>query len=144
MVQGGLAFSFTSEAPQRRDIMASTHSSIATDSETDLRKVVGNDATAEFEADPKFVDSNPTESASSENVEVQRETDDVEDSEEEEDELDDEEEDDEEEDDEDDEDEDDDDDDVEDGVDEDDLDDEDMDTDEVADPALRKKVLVSA
>jgi hypothetical protein len=115
--------------------MTSTHSSIATDSETDLRKVVGDDATADFEADPKFVDSNPAEGVSSENVEVQRDTDDVEDSDEEDDELDEEDEDEE----------DDDEDDVDEGVDEDDLDeDDDMDTDEVADPALHKRVLISA
>ena len=63
--------------------MAPTHSSIATDSEKDLRDVVGPDATADFEDDPKFIDSDPTSTASSENVAVQRDTDDLEDSEEE-------------------------------------------------------------
>jgi hypothetical protein len=64
--------------------MARTHSSIATDSEEALRSVVGPDATADFEADPKFDDTDPAATASSSNVAVQRDTDDVEDSEEEE------------------------------------------------------------
>lgn len=55
----------------------------ATDSARELRNTVGDDATAEFENDPKFVDGNPTASASSENLAVQRDTDDTEDSEEE-------------------------------------------------------------
>jgi ribonuclease E len=157
MVQDGLAGIHNRDI-SKETLMANTHSSIATDSAAELRKLVGDDATADFEADPKFVDSNPTETASSENVEVQREADDVEDSEEEDDdELDEEDEDeededddveddelDEEDDDEDEDDEDDDEDDIEEGVDEDDLDDDDMDTDEVADPALRRKILVRA
>jgi hypothetical protein len=155
MVQDGLAGIHNRDI-SKETLMANTHSSIATDSAAELRKLVGDDATADFEADPKFVDSNPTETASSENVEVQREADDVEDSEEEDDdefdEEDEEDEDDdveddeldEEDDDEDEDDEDDDEDDIEEGVDEDDLDDDDMDTDEVADPALRRKILVRA
>ena len=55
----------------------------ATDSTRELRNTVGDDATAEFENDPKFVDSNGTAFASSENLAVQRDTDDTEDSEEE-------------------------------------------------------------
>jgi hypothetical protein len=155
MVQDGLAGIHNRDI-SKETLMANTHSSIATDSAAELRKLVGDDATADFEADPKFVDSNPTETASSENVEVQREADDVEDSEEEDDdefdEEDEEDEDDdveddeldEEDDDEDEDDEDDDEDDIEEGVDEDNLDDDDMDTDEVADPALRRKILVRA
>jgi hypothetical protein len=55
----------------------------ATDSARDLRNLVHDDATADFESDPKFVDSNPTENASSENLAVLRDTDDEEDSEDE-------------------------------------------------------------
>jgi hypothetical protein len=55
----------------------------ATDSSTDLRALVGDDATADFESDPKFTDSDPTASASSENLAVQRDTDDTEESDEE-------------------------------------------------------------
>lgn len=76
----------------------------ATDSARDLRNLVGDDVTADFETDPKFVDSNPTEDASSENLAAMRDTDDEEESD---DELEDEEDDEEYEDDEDDEDEDD-------------------------------------
>jgi len=50
-----------------------------TDSADSLRELVGDDATATFEDDPRFVGSNPTEDAGSENVEVQRDMDDVED-----------------------------------------------------------------
>jgi len=64
--------------------MARTHSSIALDSEEALRKAVGPDATAAFESDPKFIPSDPTATASSENIAVQRDTDDTADSEEEE------------------------------------------------------------
>ena len=60
----------------------------ATDSAAELRDLIGDDSTATFESDPKFVDSNPGEDGSSENVEEQRDTDDVEDSDEEEDEVD--------------------------------------------------------
>lgn len=44
----------------------------ATDSATDLHRILGDDATATFEDDPNFVESNPTGKASSENVEEQR------------------------------------------------------------------------
>ena len=67
--------------------MKSTETSIATDSAAELHNLIGDDATATFESDPKFVDSNPTESASSGNIEVQRDTDDTEDSDEEDDEI---------------------------------------------------------
>jgi hypothetical protein len=73
----------------------------ATDSARDLRDLVRDDVTADFETDPKFVDSNPTANASSENLAALRDTDDEEESD---DELEDEEDDDELEDDEDDED----------------------------------------
>jgi len=52
----------------------------ATDSARDLRNLVHDDATAEFETDPKFDDSNPTANASSENLAAMRDTDDEEDS----------------------------------------------------------------
>ena len=52
----------------------------ATDSARDLRNLVGDDVTADFESDPKFVDSSPTADASSENLAVLRDTDDEEDS----------------------------------------------------------------
>ena len=52
----------------------------ATDSARDLRNLVGDDVAADFESDPKFVDSNPTADASSENLAVLRDTDDEEDS----------------------------------------------------------------
>jgi hypothetical protein len=70
--------------------VAKTHSSIATDSAAELNGLVGDDATATFENDPKFVDSNPGGAGSSENVEEQRAEDDVEDSDEEVDDADDE------------------------------------------------------
>jgi hypothetical protein len=73
--------------------MAASKTPIATDSAAELHDLIGDDATATFESDPKFIDSDPTDNASSENIEVQRDTDDTEDSEEEEDELEDEEED---------------------------------------------------
>ncbi len=104
---------------------------IATDSARELHNRIGDDATATFESDPNFVNSNPTGNASTENVTVQRDTDDTEDSDDEEDDEETDEEDEEEEIDED-EDEDDDEDDIDPGVDEDDLDDDDMDTDQVA------------
>ncbi len=71
----------------------------ATDSARNLRNLVGDDVTADFETDPKFVDSNPSANASSENLAALRDTDDEEESD---DELEDEEDDDELEDDEDD------------------------------------------
>lgn len=52
----------------------------ATDSARDLHDLVGDDATAEFENDPKFEDSDPTASASSESLAAMRDTDDEEDS----------------------------------------------------------------
>lgn len=55
----------------------------ATDSSRDLRRLVGDDATADFENDPTFAESNPTASASSENLALQRDTDDLEESEDE-------------------------------------------------------------
>lgn len=49
--------------------MASTsENSPSTDSATTLRNLVGNDPTATFENDPRFVESNPTGNASSENL----------------------------------------------------------------------------
>lgn len=57
--------------------MPATKPTPATDSATDLRRLVGDDATADFESDPKFIDSNPTADASSENLAVQRDTDDT-------------------------------------------------------------------
>ena len=52
----------------------------ATDSARDLHNLVGDDVTADFETDPKFVDSDPTADASSENLAALRDTDDEEDS----------------------------------------------------------------
>jgi hypothetical protein len=77
--------------------MASTKPLPATDSASVLRELTGDDATATFESDPKFVDSNPGADGSSENVEEQRDTDDLEDSDEEEEDAEDEDEDDDEE-----------------------------------------------
>ena len=65
--------------------MAEKKIPIATDSAAELHELIGDDATATFESDPNFVDSNPTADASSEHVTL-RDTDDTEDSEEEEDE----------------------------------------------------------
>jgi hypothetical protein len=59
--------------------MARTHSSIATDSEAELRRLIGDDATATFEEDPRFVDSNPAAGASSGNLAVQGNLEDSED-----------------------------------------------------------------
>ena len=53
---------------------------IAPDSAKDLHDLAGDDATATFENDPTFIDSNPTGNASTENVTVQRDTDDLADS----------------------------------------------------------------
>lgn len=67
--------------------MPATSTRIAPDSSKQLHDLIGDDATATFESDPKFIGSNPTESASSANIAL-RDTDDTEDSsEEEEDEL---------------------------------------------------------
>lgn len=52
----------------------------ATDSARDLHDLVGDDATAEFENDPKFGNSDPTASASSESLASMRDTDDDEES----------------------------------------------------------------
>ncbi len=52
----------------------------ATDSARELEPLVHDDVTADFEADPKFVDSNPTANASSENLAQMRDTDDEEES----------------------------------------------------------------
>lgn len=114
--------------------MATNQDLPATDSAAVLHKLVGDDATAAFENDPKFSDSNPTGTASSENLQTRADRNDTrsqpdlnlaaDDEDEEEDEdldedddLDDEDEDDEDEDEEDDE--------LDDDEDEDDLDDED-------------------
>jgi hypothetical protein len=59
---------------------------VATDSAAELHELIGDDATATFESDPNFVDSNPTVDASSEHITL-RDTDDMEDSDEEEDEA---------------------------------------------------------
>jgi hypothetical protein len=67
--------------------MAATKTPISTDSAAELHELIGDDATATFENDPVFSDSNPTDRGSSENIQVQRDTDDTEDSEEEDDEL---------------------------------------------------------
>jgi len=91
----------------------------ATDSAVELRNLVGDDATATFEEAPNFVESNPTANASTESLEVQRDTDDLEDSEGEDEEVDDEDEDDDE-------------DDIGEGVDDEDEEEDDIDTDKVA------------
>jgi len=64
-------------------IMTKTHRTILTDSEAELKPLIGDDSTATFENDPKFVEANPGATGSSENVEEQRDTDDTADSEEE-------------------------------------------------------------
>jgi len=69
-----------------------TKTSIASDSAAALHDLIGDDATAEFESNPKFIGSNPTDRASSEHVTL-RDSDDTEDSEEEDEEFDEEEED---------------------------------------------------
>jgi hypothetical protein len=60
---------------------------VATDSAAELNELIGDDATATFESDPNFVDSNPTADASSDHLTL-RDTDDMEDSEEEDEEAD--------------------------------------------------------
>jgi hypothetical protein len=114
--------------------MAANKNPIATDSAAELHELIGDDATATFESDPNFVNSNPTADASSDHLEL-RDTDDMEDSEEEEEEagLEDEDEDEEEEDDEEDEDDDDEDED-DDGEFEDDEEDDDADVLRTAEP----------
>ncbi len=104
--------------------MAVMKNPIASDSAAELHDLIGEDASAMFESDAKFIDSNPTGAASSEHVEL-RDTDDTEDSEEEEDEED--EDDDEEDDDEEDEDE----------EDDDDFDDDEEEDEDDADEVLR-------
>lgn len=64
--------------------MPSTKTLPVTDDAATLRDLTGDDATATFEDDPNFENSNPGGGASSENVAVQRDTDDLEDSDEEE------------------------------------------------------------
>ena len=66
--------------------MAANKTPIATDSAVELRELIGDDASATFESDPNFVNSNPTADASSDHLEL-RDTDDMEDSDEEEDEA---------------------------------------------------------
>jgi hypothetical protein len=66
--------------------MAVNDTPLATDSGAELRELIGDDASATFESDASFVNSNPTADASSEHIEL-RDTDDMEDSEEEEDEA---------------------------------------------------------
>ena len=68
--------------------MAVIKTPLAMDSAAVLHDLIGEDATAMFENDPKFIDSDPTSGSSSENVVLQRDTDDTEDSEEEEEEED--------------------------------------------------------
>jgi hypothetical protein len=66
--------------------MATTKHPISSDCATTLRGIIGNDASATFESDPSFVDSNAGANGSSNHVTL-RDTDDIEDSEEEEDEA---------------------------------------------------------
>ena len=80
--------------------MAMNQNLPATDSAAALHELIGDDATATFENDPKFVDSSPTVDGSSENLQTRgdrsdlqdrpslqtRDTDDVEDEDEEDDE----------------------------------------------------------
>jgi hypothetical protein len=76
--------------------MSGTKTTALPDSAAELHELIGDDATATFESNPGFFDSDSTDRAGSENVEVQRDTDDTEDSEEEDDEVEDEDEDDDE------------------------------------------------
>jgi hypothetical protein len=66
--------------------MATTKNVISADSGATLRDLIGDDATATFESDPNFIDSDGSASGSSNHVTL-RDTDDTEDSEEEEDEA---------------------------------------------------------
>lgn len=52
--------------------MPSTNPIPATDSANELRPILGDDATATFEDDPNFVNSNPGENGSSENEQEQK------------------------------------------------------------------------
>jgi hypothetical protein len=72
---------------QRRYPVTENKIPIATDSAAELHELIGDDATATFESDPNFVDSNPTADASSDHLTL-RDTDDMEDSEEEDEEAD--------------------------------------------------------
>jgi hypothetical protein len=74
-------------AEQRRYFMAANKTPVASDSASELRDLIGDDASATFENDPNFIDSNPSNDASSKNLTL-RDTDDTEDSEEEEEEFD--------------------------------------------------------
>ncbi|MGD0647526.1 MAG: hypothetical protein ABR971_06000 [Acidobacteriaceae bacterium] len=65
--------------------MAVNKIDLATDGGAELSALIGDDASATFESDANFVNSNPTADASSDPLEL-RDTDDTEDSEEEEDE----------------------------------------------------------
>ena len=49
----------------------------ATDSAKALHELVGDDATATFENDPKFIDSDPTIDSSSENLQTRTDREDV-------------------------------------------------------------------
>jgi hypothetical protein len=62
--------------------MAATKTPIASDSAAELRDLIGDDASATFESDPNFIDSNASNGASSEHLTL-RDTDDTEDSDEE-------------------------------------------------------------
>lgn len=66
--------------------MATTKNLISTDSGATLRELIGDDASATFESDPNFIDSDGGASGSSNHV-MLRDTDDTEDSEEEEEEA---------------------------------------------------------
>src|ERR1700753_384476 len=59
--------------PSQRENIPSTTRIPATDSATELRPILGDDATAPFESDPNFIDSNPGENGSSENEPEQKE-----------------------------------------------------------------------
>ena len=57
----------------------------ATDSAAALHELIGEDSTATFENDPKFVESDPTAQASSENLQPRTDSQDVEEDDDEED-----------------------------------------------------------
>ena len=57
--------------------MATKQDLPATDSAAVLHNLVGDDATAAFENDPKFVDANPTAEASSENLQTRADRNDI-------------------------------------------------------------------